>query len=205
MDYANNPYSENSVKTVHSEAIVYTYGLNLTKTNKTGGLLAGAVFTLERQVGEDWEKIHFSQDSTGVYHRVTSGGTERIATGDGESLGKLKLRGLDTGSYRLKEIQAPEGGYVVLKHYVTFAITDEKLADGENGIDGIPENDKGENLASADAANGYIGLTVENSKGFDLPLTGGIGTVLFTAGGIALVVGAIVLLLIANRKKSRRS
>ena len=163
------------MKTIQSKAIVYTYGFNLTKTN------------------------------TGVYHRVTTGGSERVATGDEGNLGKLKLRGLDTGSYRLKEIQAPEGGYVVLKNYVTFAIKDEKLANGQTGIDGIPEDDKGENLASADGANGYVGLTVENSKGFDLPLTGGIGTVLFTAGGIALVISAVVLLLVANRKKSRRS
>ncbi|MCI8589528.1 MAG: isopeptide-forming domain-containing fimbrial protein [Clostridiales bacterium] len=205
IDYSNNPYSQDSKKTIASEATVYTYGLNLTKTNKTGDLLSGAVFTVERQVGSDWEKLYFIKDSSGTYQRVTSGGIDRVETDSGKNLGKMNLRGLDAGSYRLKEVQAPAGGYVVLRKYVTFVITDEKLANGENGIDGIPEDDKGANLAGAEASNGYVSLTVKNSKGFDLPITGGIGTILFTVGGILLVAGAFVLLLFANRQKTRRS
>ncbi|MCI8331612.1 MAG: SpaH/EbpB family LPXTG-anchored major pilin [Clostridiales bacterium] len=204
IDYSNNPYTENSKKTADSEATVYTYGFQLTKTNKTGDLLPGAVFTLERQVGSAWEKIYFVQDSTGMYHRVTTGGLDRVESGSGNKLGKINLRGLDAGSYRLKEVQAPAGGYVVLKKYVTFEITDNKLASGAEGIDGIPEDDKGANLTSEDGINGYVGLTVKNSKGFDLPITGGIGTILFTAGGILLVAGAFALLLLANRKKTRQ-
>ena len=68
-------------------------------------------------------------------------------------------------------------------------------------MDGILDDGK----VNSGVKTGYLALTVKNSKGFDLPLTGGMGTILFTAGGIVLVAGAVVLLLVANKKKSRRS
>lgn len=44
-------------------------------------------------------------------------------------------------------------------------------------------------------------VTVENSKGFTLPFTGGEGTIIFTVAGIALIAGAAVLLVISLKKK----
>ena len=88
--------------------------------------------------------------------------------------------------------------------YIYFTITDVVDAKNDPGMDGIPDKD-GKNVTNEGAENGYLALTVKNSKGFDLPLTGGMGTILFTAGGIVLVAGAVVLLLVANKKKSRRS
>lgn len=206
MDYSNNPYSAASLKTINDVATVYTYGMDLTKTNKDGSQkLGGAVFTVEKKVGDTWSQVRFVADSEGVYHRVTTGGVTKITSGNTtEKLGKLDLRGLDVGTYRIKETQAPTGGYVVLKDYVTIKIIDTVDKDGtKNTIDGILDDGVAN---STDAANvkGYIARSIPNSMGFDLPLTGGMGTILFTAGGIVLVAGAVVLLLVANRKKSRR-
>jgi len=50
-----------------------------------------------------------------------------------------------------------------------------------------------------DVINGVIEFIVANKKGFDLPSTGGMGTYIFTIGGIALIAAA--LLLISKKKK----
>ena len=44
-------------------------------------------------------------------------------------------------------------------------------------------------------------LVIENNKTFQLPFTGGIGTVLFTVGGIALVAAGCVLILKGRKKE----
>lgn len=212
LTYTNNPYIENGFTTIKKETPVYTYGLALTKTNNVDvnpEYLAGAVFVVERQDDNDekvWHKLTFVEESGNVYRYTRSTGdsetaTDQVKTG---SDGKLNLNGLDDGTYRLREIEAPAGGYVLPKDYIYFTITDVVDAKNDPGMDGIPDKD-GKNVTNEGAENGYLALTVKNSKGFDLPLTGGMGTILFTAGGIVLVAGAVVLLLVANKKKSRRS
>ena len=46
-----------------------------------------------------------------------------------------------------------------------------------------------------------IGITNEKQPMFILPLTGGSGTFIYTAGGLALIVLAGVLLMVFGRKK----
>lgn len=47
--------------------------------------------------------------------------------------------------------------------------------------------------------DGVISFTVQNKKGFDLPSTGGMGTYIFTIGGLVVMAAAVVLLM--KRKK----
>ena len=48
--------------------------------------------------------------------------------------------------------------------------------------------------------DGVISLDITNNKGFSLPATGGMGTYLFTIGGLVIMAGA-ALLLIASKKR----
>lgn len=208
LEYSNNPYEENSSKTDETESKVYTYGLEVEKVDKESNdtKLPGAVFQIKAQ-GET-AVLQFVQIGTvvGSYRVATSGEiadtatvtTDRVIT---DANGKLNLSGLDSGTYEITEVEAPDG-YVILKDAKSVTLTDAVKADGTHGKDGILENEDGENIAGN---TGSISLTIENQKGFNLPLTGGMGTILFTAGGIVLVAGAVVLLLAANKKKSRRS
>ncbi|MDY4079482.1 MAG: SpaH/EbpB family LPXTG-anchored major pilin, partial [Clostridium sp.] len=50
--------------------------------------------------------------------------------------------------------------------------------------------------------NGVVNLNVVNKKGFDLPTTGGMGTWMFTIGGLVLMAGAVVVF-ISSKKKSK--
>ena len=62
------------------------------------------------------------------------------------------------------------------------------------------ERDGSVAVNGADKADGMVPVTIENSKGFTLPTTGGMGTILFTAGGI-LLMGAALILVVAIRRK----
>lgn len=195
LDYNNNPYGarptwENQTDT----AAVYSYGIIVKKVDKSDGrtLLPGAEFTLKSESGE----IHFV-GSNGVYRvaaAAESGESSAIlAVGTiGDKMGKLVLSGLDVGTYELTETKAP-AGYIKLSAPVTITITD----DNSNG-----KVDDGS--GSADGTDGYVELTVENGKGFTLPSTGGMGTMLFTAIGTVLMGGGLVLLLLYLRRRNRQ-
>lgn len=97
---------------------------------------------------------------------------EVVATGTTNSEGKLVFNDLPLGKYQLVEIKAPEG-YRLLKKPLDVEITAEHLE---------------------------VELEVENSKnGWELPTTGGIGTIIFYGLGALLMIGALLLLL--KRKK----
>lgn len=50
--------------------------------------------------------------------------------------------------------------------------------------------------------HGYLDITVNNTKGFELPVTGGMGTFMFTASGVAIMSAAIILIVIQRKKKT---
>lgn len=206
LSYSTYPYTSDTQTEIQTKAKVYTYGLDLTKIDQKEQTttLPGAVFTIAKLTADGTVEtpITFVSEEDGTYRVAktddpTNIKTNEVTTGAG---GKLNLRGLDTGRYQIKEVKAP-AGYILLKNTVAFQITDDVKVDGSNGADGIPEKG-GTNISDKTIPTGYIALKVENRKGFDLPLTGGMGTILFAAGGIVLVIAAIALLLIANRKKS---
>lgn len=59
--------------------------------------------------------------------------------------------------------------------------------------------------ADEDSLNAFVPLTIVNTEGFDLPKTGDNGTILFTAGGIFLMVAAIAVILRLCRKPKKSS
>ena len=56
-----------------------------------------------------------------------------------------------------------------------------------------------------DKDNGLVSITVENTKGFTLPRTGGIGTVLFSMIGIVLMGSGVLLVAVFLRKRFGKS
>lgn len=193
LDYNNNPYGAGPTwQTQTDTATVYSYGIMVQKVDKSDGRtpLPGAEFTLKKS-GES-SAIQFV-GSNGVYHVAAAGGSATLEVGaSGNQKGKLVISGLDVGTYELTETKAPDG-YIKLSAPVTITITD----DNSNGL-------VDDSSASADGSDGYVELTVENGKGFTLPSTGGMGTMLFTAIGTVLMGGGLVLLLLYLRRRNRQ-
>lgn len=182
LDYNNNPYIDGSWITDEDEVTVYTYGMKLLKVDEeTEEPLAGANFYLYK--GED--TITF----------VNEGGTYRVAktTEPGYSLmttnekGEILIQGLDAGEYELHEEDAPDG-YIKLQHPIKVVITDEDM-DGKVECNGEEMED------------GNLVVTVKNGKGFTLPVTGGMGTLLFSTIGILMMGAGVILVFTFVRKK----
>lgn len=198
LSYSNNPYATTaSYKDVTDDAKVYTYGIKITKVDSDDNskFLPGAEFTVS--LSEDGSNpISFVKTGDGAYRKAESGtetGDTTVTVGaEGSGVqGMLTLSGLDADTYYLTETKAPDG-YNKLGSPIEITITDTDPADGivNDGADG------------ANGADGYVEQTVKNSDGFQLPTTGGIGTILFTAGGILLMgLGVIVLVFVILRRR----
>lgn len=197
LSYSNNPYATTvSHKDVKDDAKVYTYGIKITKVDSDDDriLLPGAEFTVSLSENGS-NPISFVKTGDGAYRKAESGtetGDTTVTVGaEGSGAqGMLTLFGLDAGTYYLTETKAPDG-YNKLGSPVAITITD-------TNPNGIVDDGAG----GADGADGYVEQRVENSDGFQLPTTGGIGTVLFTAGGVLLMgLGVIVLVFVSLRRR----
>ena len=198
LDYNNNPYVATNWKTKTDSAIVYTYGLDISKVDKENHttFLSGAEFELyasENDAENGTNKITFVQVEEGVYRRALAaerGITTLTVDSREDTKGKLTLKGLDEGTWYLKETKAPDS-YNLLASPVAVTITD-----ANNG-----ELDGKVTVKNNDIDTGLVPLTVENDNGFQLPVTGGIGTIMFTAVGMVLMCAAIVLIVVAFKVK----
>ena len=184
LEYTNNPYGENDYhKGEYKKVVVYTYGLDLTKIDaREDKTLAGAKFKLALTNEKNYEALKVVKISNGHYRLAVESDTDAILEVEVDENGKLLIDGLATGTYYLWETKAPDGYNISSKPF------ELELSDEET--DGIV--DDGEN------EDGYLVKNIEAKKGFLLPTTGGIGTVIFTMIGIALMGLGITLVL---RKK----
>ena len=183
LDYSNNPYVASSVQTQESEDTVYTYGAIITKTDKnTGDPLTGGEFELSLRD----ETLYFVNTAEGVYYLANStdpGATQTLAV---DSNGKLYINGLDTETYSLLETKAPDG-----YNKVTTPI---EIPIADTDMDGILDDGDG---------TGIFKVNFPNSQGFQLPVTGGMGTVAFVAGGIVFIGLGITLLAVVAKKNRK--
>jgi len=121
-------------------------------------------------------KLTFVNKGNGVYYKAATG-TTTLVVGDETDVamkGILQIKGLDNGTYKLVERKAPDG-YNKLLTTETIQIEDSSQS-----------------------------KEVVNKQGFQLPLTGGTGTVVFTAVGMVFI-GAGILLFIAMYRKNKTS
>lgn len=211
LGYNNDPYTDGEYTPSETDEEVYTYGINVTKIAKEDPqkTLAGAQFELS----QDSTKLTFDETSqgSGIY-KYNPDGTNTTLTVN--SNGVLQLQGLDEGTYTLTEIKAPDG-YVLPTGTVTVVITDNVIsATQAAGEDGVIDAENVTTSGTISVPNGdddiqingnVISFKIENTSaedaGFNLPKTGGMGTMLFTIGGIVLMGGAVAIIVGMTRKK----
>ena len=186
LTYSNNPKDESSIgKTPESTPVyVYTYQLNNTKRQNTvdGPALAGAGFKLYSDA-ECNNEVGLYQEGEFYYPIKDATGKKAVEMISGEN-GQFNVKGLDAGTYYLKETITPAG-------YDTCGVTPVTIKADHSGNDHV--NLEGSNL------------TIVNKKagGITLPSTGGIGTTIFYVVGGGLMVAAIVLLVTKKRMENK--
>jgi len=136
-----------------------------------------------------------------MYYPAADGDAKLTTDGNGEML----IAGLDLGTYTLTETKAPSG-YTLPRNPETTITLSEKDA-----VNGTLDESKAEgtnvkaNSASVDTQKTWqLNFVLTNGKSnFNLPITGGIGTAVFTIGGIMIMAGAVMLLTYAIRRSRR--
>ena len=173
---------------------VFTYGIDLLKKGEGVDKLVGVEFTLTDNTGK---AVNVKKNDSNTFY--TPGGSSNTVTTGND--GKIYIRGLKPGTYKLTETKTNDG-YVLLKNPVEIVITQDNdttgaataTVGGKAVTMNVDQNNKDSNTAE-------VPLTVVNSKGFDLPATGGRGIALFTIAGIAIVAAAGSLLFMRKRSK----
>ena len=178
----------------NKEVKVFTYGIDLTKQGEGGAKLSGVEFKLTDGNNE----INVKQSGNAYYPSKDADASSTVTT---DNNGKIYIRGLKPGTYKLTETKT-NNGYVLLKNPVVIVINEDSntpgVATATVGGKAVTMNGDQNNT---DSATAEVPLTVVNSKGFDLPVTGGRGIALFTIAGIAIVVAAGTLLFMRKRSK----
>lgn len=173
---------------------VFTYGIDLLKKGEGVDKLVGVKFKLTD--GND-NAVKVEKKGENTFY-TPDGSSNEVET---DAAGKIYIRGLKPGTYKLKETKTNKG-YVLLKNPVEIVITEDSNTPGvatatvgdKTVTMNADQNNKDSNTAE-------VPLTVVNSKGFDLPATGGRGIALFTIAGIAIVAAAGSLLFMRKRSK----
>lgn len=200
----------NQHATTTADAKVYTLGLDITKVDKDGGAaLTGAEFEVHKQRDGSDAAIQFveitGEDGIKRYRvatqaEINDGSVEKVTTikvtdTNGANKGKFMLDGLNNTTYWFKETKAPTD-YNLPADLFDIEVKPTAYTGAENHGD---YNGTGTELDFDDHRQDG---SIQNSTGIDLPVTGGIGTILFTVIGLLLMAGAAYFLFF-NRKKCK--
>ena len=199
VEYSNNPKSDGTGKSEPSIVDVHTFDFTIFKyylKDETQTGLANAEFELYKanEAGDAADtnaKINIVDEGNGVYRQATA--DEAKATGFtsakivSDADGKVLVKGLEAGTYYLRETKAPEGynkllsdiKVVIEANYdtTTGKLTNYTVTYTYNGNTiTVTNTDK---LTSPE-------VPVENKTGAQLPSTGSKGALMVTLAGIVL-------------------
>lgn len=201
--YSNNPGHVTKGESVSDTVRDYTYALELVKKDATDEdkKLAGVKFTICATNPDDTaSKGMYVQDDGSLDSEPYEFTTTRS--------GEINVKGLDAGTYTVKETHTLAGYNTIPDFTFTIKATGLEEAEGvgENKLT-VKTSTKGSNLVEVDTTNtdnGTAALIVKNKQGSGLPLTG-LNGVTFTwiAGGAVLCIG--VAHLIRSRKQAEES
>ena len=198
LDYSYDPTDPTKTEEIEKKATVYSFGIEVEKFDGDSDSaqkvkLSGAQFELYKETTKGCSAAQaLSQEP---YRTVQETGANGIAD----------FKGLDAGTYYLKEVKAPHG-YSLLMNPIKVEIIPSSISAANEEAEVI---DSGEftvkvngTLVPAegadgitrilDAANreGTVVVAAANHKGFSLPMTGGTGIaviLLISLSGLAVI------------------
>lgn len=206
-----NPDIKPGKDSIEDSAVVYTFKLQiLKKAEKADGTpLQDVEFDLYKEVSKETinaitgaKAKNVGLDSEKYWLKIN---TDPLKT---DKNGEVSQSGLANGTYYLVETKTNKN-YNLLKEPVKVELnivytttTKTEWVTDENGVKTLVKNEitKTEFKEGSDTSTGTHTETIINKSGFTLPITGGMGTVLFSIAGFALMAGAAFVLLKGRRK-----
>lgn len=214
---------------IHDEAVVYTFKTGILKKGDSadGNPLDGVEFTLYKKVDPEKDKINAAGTAVtfmganktiltpeeAVAKKLNATVSDKskwfaVMTLKTDGNGEAVANGLPTGEYKLVETKTHEG-YNLLTEPVNANLTLDCTTKWSNtdtfdNTGKLIKNkySKTEVKNSDGTLYNYAAITIINRKGFNLPTTGGFGTLLFSGIGVLLVVAGVGVLL-SLKKKNR--
>lgn len=211
IEYSNDPSDVTKTDTSTPDIVpVYSFDFIINKYHIDEAnqeiALSGAKFKLykDQECTNTNEvklvKVNASDTDNDAVYRVakaTEDGVDAISPANG----KIHIKGLDANvDYYLKETEAPTNYNLLfepIKIKIIPAYTDNQLNSYKAEYtynDTTSESDNTESSAPI--------INVENKTGNNLPNTGGMGTVIFTVGGLA-IIGIMVGFSVMSKKKKK--
>ncbi|WP_417091326.1 SpaH/EbpB family LPXTG-anchored major pilin [Gemmiger sp.] len=206
---------------IKDDAVVYSFEIDVTKTADTinGDALPGVKFDLYKQVEKGKDANALKDTTAKNYGFDTTSASYVLVKSDltTDDEGKISYKGLANGTYWLRETKTVDG-YNLLASPVKVELNlSYKLTWEENK--GYKNNtlvkhdytqkveDFGKKATTTTGADrntyGIASANIVNKKGFQLPVTGGFGTLLFSGIGVLLVLAGVAVLFSMKKKNDR--
>lgn len=217
IEYSNKPGTTDKGESEPSIVDVHTFNFTIFKyylkgADKTG--LEKAEFELykansEGTVADEQAKVNIVDEGTGVYRQATP---EEVAATNpkfesakivSDADGKVLVKGLDAGTYYLRETKAPDGYNKLLSD---IKVEIKPVYDNSTGklksytVD-YTYNGKTTNGTAITDKDNSPEVAVENKTGAQLPSTGSKGALMVTLAGIVLF-GALTASKAFGKKKA---
>ena len=204
IEYSNNPVSEEDTDTsIPDIEKTPTFPLDIHKyeEGKEDEFLGNVTFQLRTTAEDEGSAIKM----TGINGNYTvadpqSDGNANMNTYTDEitegSLNNLHINGLKAGTYYLVETNAPDGFHKAEPIKIVITNTTH-----DNGT--VTWTIKTGSVNTSDGELNTIGdkvIDVINKKGTILPGTGGMGTMIFTAVGVILILGVGASFVVSRRR-----
>lgn len=225
LEYVFSMEADKTKTTADSTAAVYNYDFTLFKksnelidpSNAGSGHrpLAGAGFILYADEAMtkaiNMVKVEANGDAGAYYRPALAGEEGAVAQMDanmGNDNNTLSIRGLDVGSYYVKETKTPSGYYApkgIFKLELAAVLNTGETLDKQLASGGFSNLDKADTLLiQHNEVNKNLNrfeVHLLNSSTPVLPTTGGVGTVMFTVIGLLCMGAALWFFLFARRRR----
>lgn len=219
IKYSNDPTDATSMTEKTDKTYSYTFAINAAlngESTETWNKITNELLKTgeEREIQNEQGQTVTTTSLPGATFTLTNTATNKVYTATSDNNGGLSFKGLDAGTYSLVETQAPTGytlnstpipvvisatynengtlnSYTII---VAGEATSTYTATYKTSTTAAPEID----TVTGDSSE----YEIKNTKLSALPSTGGIGTTIFTIGGVIIMIGAAFLFFRSRKKEA---